>query len=495
MAKYRCNVCQTFEYDVERGDSRTDVKPGTDPTDFSEDWRCPICDSDRTHLELVQEQVKTVRVEERVVDPKSGETDTVVYTHVEKIDVESYLGEWRRETDPLEIHMEDIHTISVHGESLIEPMRTRRDVVSWDEILIMGAQLARIPLNNDVPVNTRTVIGPGAKQPLVIETPVFVTHMSFGALSREVKIALAKGTAAVETAMCSGEGGILEEARKSSHRYIFEYVPNEYSVTTENLKSADAIEIKVGQSAKPGMGAHLPAEKVTKEIADIRGFDIGDDIASPATYRDVASGADLRKKIDWLRSESGGRPIGVKLAAGRIEADLEVALSAGPDFITIDGRPGATGASPKFIKAATSVPTIYALHRARKFMDAKGAKDVSLVITGGLRISSDFAKALAMGADAIAIGTAALMATACQQYRLCDTGLCPVGVTTQDPERTERLRIDISARKLENFLRVSTEELRDFARLTGNDDVHALAASDLCTTSSEVSGHTDIPHV
>ncbi len=495
MAKYRCNVCQTFEYEVERGDSRTNVKPGTDPKDFSDDWRCPICDSDRSHLEPVQEQVKTVRVEERVVDPKSGKTDTVVYTHVETVDVESYLGEWRRQTDPTETHMEDIHTMSVTGESIVEPMRTRQDVVSWDEILLKGAQLAKFPLDKDEPVSTRTVIGPEAGKPLVIETPVYVTHMSFGALSREVKIALAKGSAAVETAMCSGEGGILEEERGEAYRYIFEYVPNEYSVTRENLRRSDAIEIKIGQSSKPGMGAHLPAEKATKEIAEIRGFAEGDDIASPARFRDIRDADGLKKKVAWLREESDGRPIGIKLAAGSIEEDLEIALYAAPDFVTIDGRPGATGASPKFIKTATSVPTIFALYRARKFLDAKGAKDVSLVITGGLRVSPDFAKALAMGADAIAIGTAALMATACQQYRLCDTGKCPVGVTTQDPERRERLRVDISARKLENYLRVSTDELRDFARLTGHGDVHALGIDDLCTTSSEVSGHTEIRHV
>jgi len=495
VAKYLCDVCKTFEYDDARGDSRTNIKPGTTVQDFPEDWRCPICDSKREHLKPLQEKVKTVRVEETVIDPSRGAEDTIVYTHKTTIDVESYLGEWRRETDELERHMEDIHRMSVTGESIIEPMRTRRDVISWDEILIKGAQLARMPLNQDEPISARTVIGPNAKQPLEIETPVFVTHMSFGALSRDVKLALAKGSAAVETAMCSGEGGILKEAMESSHRYIFEYVPNEYSVTPENLRAADAIEIKIGQSSKPGMGAHLPAEKVTKEIGDIRGFAEGSDIVSPARFRDIRDGYDLRRKVGWLRTESGGRPIGVKIAAGNIEADLEVALAAEPDFITVDGRPGATAAAPKFIKAATSVPTIYALYRARKFLDSNGARGVTLVITGGLRVSPDFAKALAMGADAIAIGTAALMACACQQYRLCDTGLCPVGVTTQDPELRERFRVDISAKKLENFLRVSTIELKDFARLTGNSDVHGLSMSDLCTTSTDICSHTEIEHV
>jgi glutamate synthase domain-containing protein 2 len=231
---------------------------------------------------------------------------------------------------------------------------------------------------------------------------------------------------------------------------------------------------------------------VTKEIAEIRGYPEGTDIVSPAHFADITTKEELKKKVAWLREKSGGKPIGVKIAAGNIESDLEVAVYAQPDFITIDGRPGGTAASPKFV---TSVPTVFALYRARKFLDERGIKDISLVITGGLRISSDFAKALALGADAVAIGTAALMACACQQYRLCDTGTCPVGVTTHDPVLRSRLNVEISAKRLENFLRVSTDELKDFARLTGNDDVHKLSLTDLCTANSEISGHTEIKHV
>jgi glutamate synthase domain-containing protein 2 len=427
--------------------------------------------------------------------PVCGATGVVSISHVHKEDISGYLGEWARKSDEREIAMQDIHTISSTGESIIEPMRTQKPVISWDDILIKGAQIARIPLNSDVPVNTRTVIGPGAKQPMVIETPIYVTHMSFGALSKEVKISLAKGSAAVGTAMGSGEGGILPEARQFAYKYILEYVPNRYSITDENLRSVDAIEIKLGQSVEPGMGARLPAEKVTPDIARIRGYPEGTDIISPASYPDIRSRDDLKEKVRWLREKSGGKPIGVKIAAGDLEEDLEAILYAGPDFITIDGRPGASGAAPKFVRDATSVPTIFALYRARRYMDSQDARDVSLVITGGLRTSPDFAKALAMGADAVAIGTAALMAAACQQYRLCNTGKCPVGVTTQDPELRERLKVDISAKKLEYFLRVSTDELKDFARLTGNDDVHALKLNNLCTTNSEISQYTEIRHV
>jgi glutamate synthase domain-containing protein 2 len=239
----------------------------------------------------------------------------------------------------------------------------------------------------------------------------------------------------------------------------------------------------------------LPGKKVTEEIAKIRGFQEGENIISPSRFKDITSKVGVKKKVDWLREVSGGKPVGIKFAAGNVEADLEVALYARPDFITIDGRAGATGASPKFVKAATSVPSIFALYRAQKFFKEKGVEDVSLVITGGMRVSSDFAKALALGADAIAIGTSALMAIGCQQYRICDTGKCPKGITTQDPELRARLIIEEAAKGLENFLRVSTEELKDFARLTGNDDVHKLLISDLCTTTSEISHYTDIEHV
>jgi glutamate synthase domain-containing protein 2 len=214
-----------------------------------------------------------------------------------------------------------------------------------------------------------------------------------------------------------------------------------------------------------------------------------------AHFTDILNPEDLKRKVDWLREESDGRPVGIKLAAGNIEADLAAALHAGPDFITLDGRAGATGAAPKFVKAAASVPTIFALYRARKYLDAHQAEDVSLMITGGLRVSSDFAKAMALGATAIAIGTSALMAIGCQQYKICNTGKCPMGIATQDPALRAMLNVEKSARRLENYLRVCTDELKAFARLTGNSDVHGLSLSDLCTTNSEISDYTEIEHV
>ena len=390
--------------------------------------------------------------------------------------------------------MDAIHQMAITGESIVAAMYTELPMPNWDEILILGNQLNPQPLEGDVDVSTRTVIGKNAKRPLVIESPIYITHMSFGALSRETKIALAKGSAAVKTAQCSGEGGILKEEMENAYKYIFEYVPNKYSVTDENLKNADAIEIKIGQSTKPGLGGQLQGEKVTEEIAEIRGKPLGEDIHSPATIPEVNSKEDLKELVDELRLRSDGRPIGLKFAAGRIEDDLDYVLYAKPDFITIDGRGGSTGASPQLIRDSSSVPTIYALARARKYLDDHGS-DIDLTITGGLRLSSDFAKALAMGANAVAIGTGAMIAAACQQYRICDTGDCPVGVATQDEELRKRLKVEVASKRVENYLKVSTEELKTFARITGHDDVHDLNINDLCTLNSEISDYTNIRHV
>ena len=390
--------------------------------------------------------------------------------------------------------MDSIHQMAITGKSLVSAMYTDLPMPNWDEILILGNQLNPQPLESDVDVNTQTIIGKNAKKPLVIESPIYITHMSFGALSRETKIALAKGSAAIKTAQCSGEGGILPEEMNNAYRYIFEYVPNQYSVTEENLKNVDAIEIKIGQATKPGLGGQLQGEKVTSEIAEIRGKPLGHDIHSPATIPGIETKDDLKELVDDLRSRSHGRPIGLKFAAGRIEDDLEYVLYAEPDFITIDGRGGSTGASPKLIRDATSVPTIYALSRARKYLD-EHESDISLTITGGLRVSSDFAKALAMGANAIAIGTAAMIAAACQQYKICDSGDCPVGVATQDEELRQRLKIESASKRVENYLKVSTEELKTFARITGHENVHDLNINDLSTINSEISDYTDIGHV
>lgn len=462
MAKYKCGVCGFIYDEEEKGQPFHQMK------------ECPVCGHPADvfqKLEEAQSQTKALEIEE---DPLA------------------YPKEYKR-TDASCRYMEEIHQMAVTGRPIIEAMGTKMPMPSWDEILLLGAQLNPPPLDEHAEVKIQTVIGKHAKRPMVLDGPVYISHMSFGALSRETKIALAKGSAAAGTAMCSGEGGILPEEMQAAHKYIFEYVPNKYSVTPENLRNADAIELKIGQGTKPGMGGHLPGGKVTPEIAKVRNKPLGKDIISPSKFEDVTTKEELKALVEQLRISSDGRPIGIKIAAGKIEKDLEYCVYAEPDFITIDGRGGATGASPKLVRDATSVPTVYALYRARKYLDEAGA-EIDLVITGGLRVSSDFAKAIAMGADAVAVASAGLIAAACQQYRICGSGRCPVGVATQDEELRKRLKGDAAAQRVGNFLNCTFEELKTFARITGHSDIHDLGREDLCTVSREISDYTDIPH-
>ena len=472
MAKYRCQLCG-YIYDEE--------KEGIKFKDLPDDWQCPMCLAPKEAFELVEETVN---------DNKEAITD-----QIEKpTDLTGYLKEYTRVSDSKEKNMQDIHTMAMTGQSIISAMGTSLPVISWDDILILGSQLKKMPLFEHEDVSLKTVIGKHAKQPMVLETPVFVSHMSFGALSKEAKTALAIGTKQVKTAICSGEGGILPEEFSNAYQYIFEYVPNKYSLSDENLQKASAIEIKIGQGTKPGMGGHLPGAKVTEEIAKIRGKEVNQDIISPSKFPEIKTKEDLQKLVSSLRKKSKGRPIGIKIAAEHIEEDLEFACFANPDFITIDGRGGATGASPKIIKDATTVPTIYALYRARKYLN-EHHQDIDLIITGGLRTSSDFAKAIAMGASAVAIATAAMIAIGCQQYRICQTGKCPVGIATQDPELRKRFNVEKSSQRLTNYFNVINEELKTFARITGNTNIHDLSVYDLATTNDEIAKYTNIKHV
>ena len=461
MAKYRCTVCG-YIYDEER-----------EKAPFSRLKECPVCHQPTERFAVYEE-------EQGAEPPREKEL---------KLD---YPKEFVRRDESCR-YMKEIHEMAVTGKSISASMGTELPMPSWDDILILGAQLDPMPLDENAPVRTTTVIGKYAARPLVLENPVYVSHMSFGALSREAKMSLARGSAMAGSAMCSGEGGILPEEMEAADKYIFEYVGNLYSVTPENLRNADAIEIKIGQGTKPGMGGHLPGEKVTREISQVRNKPMGKDVIAPSRFPGIETKEDLKNLITQLRYASEGRPIGVKIAAGRIERDLAFCVYAEPDFITIDGRGGATGSSPKLLRDSASVPTIYALHRARKYLDSIHS-DISLVITGGLRVSSDFAKAIAMGADAVAVASAALIAMACQQYKICGTGMCPMGIATQYQDLRARLHEDAAAARVANFLNVSLEELKMFARITGHADLHDLSVEDLCTISREISEYTDIPH-
>ena len=469
MAKYVCSICGYVHDEAEKGP-------------FEQLEKCPLCMQPASVFVKKEEEPP---VQEEAVTPEAkSEPDAACDLEYDKMTARQ---------DPSARYMAEIHQMAVTGKHISAAMGTQLPLPKWEDILLMGGQLANPPLFDDEEVNISTVIGKHAKKPMVLEGPVYISHMSFGSMSKETKIALSRGAAMAKTAMCSGEGGILPEERAEAYKYIFEYIPNKYSVTDENLKAADAIEIKIGQGTKPGMGGHLPGEKVTPEIAKIRGKVVGEDVQSPSKFKEITSPETLKDMVDMLRTRSEGRPIGIKLAAGHIEKDLEYALKAGPDFITIDGRGGATGSSPFFLREATTVPTMYALARARKYLDKVGS-DVELVITGGLRVSADFVKAIAMGADAVAVATAPMIAAACQQYRICGSGNCPVGMATQDEELRKRFQGDKAAQRVANYFLVTFEELRTFARVTGHYDIHDLSYDDLMTTNEEIGKYTGIPH-
>lgn len=476
MAMYKCSVCG-FIYDEQKENKL-----------FQEIADCPIC-----HQEAVAFKKIETRIEgNQEQNQEQNQTQRQGGFSEQQAEDLSYPATYMRRDDTCR-YMTEIHQMATTGKSIIEAMGTRQPMPGWDDILLLGAQLNPPPLEEHQEVDISVVIGKNAVRPMILAGPVYISHMSFGALSKEIKVALSKGSAIAKTAMCSGEGGILPEEKEAAYKYIFEYVPNLYSVTDENLQEADAIEIKIGQGTKPGMGGHLPGSKVTPEIAAIRNKPLGEDVISPSKFPGINTREDLKALVSDLRKRSLGRPIGIKIAAGKIEKDLEYCVFAEPDFITIDGRGGATGASPKIVRDSTSVPTVYALYRARTYLDSIRS-DISLIMTGGFRVSADVAKALAMGADAVAVASAALIAAACQQYRICGTGMCPVGVATQDKELRERLQQEAAATRVANYLQCTFEELRTFCRITGHRRIHNLSILDLCTIDSEISEHTNIPH-
>ncbi len=462
MTVYRCTICQRkFDEDAE----------GKTFESVPESYRCPVCFSPKSSF-IVDRPPEASAPKEEAPKDLSYQSDLVIEDGGK---------------------MDYIHELAVSGKSPGEAMETLMPVKGFDDILVLGAQLARFPKDDSFKADTTTVIGKGAKVPMVLETPVYVSHMSFGALSKEAKVALSKGAAKAGAAMCSGEGGVLPEEMAAAHMYIFEYIPNRYSCTDEVFEGCDAVEIKVGQGTKPGMGGHLPGAKVTAEIARIRGKPEGQDILSPSRYPDINSPEDMKKLVDELRTRSGGKPIGIKIAAGNIEGDLEFISKTGCDFITIDGRGGATASSPGFLKANTTVPTVYALARARRYMDENHMTQ-DLVITGGFRTSGDVIKALAMGADAVAMASAPLMALGCQRYRICESGKCPMGIATHDPYLTKRLDVDVGAQRVANFMTALTRELAAFVRITGHNTVHDLSKDDLCTVDEEISKYCGIRH-
>lgn len=387
-----------------------------------------------------------------------------------------------------------IHELAEHGlkhvghQGPIAAMGVpRTELPNWDHLQILVAQLARQPLQEDVPVATELVLGPQAAKPLHLRIPLFVSDMSFGALSEEAKVSLARGAEQAGTGICSGEGGMLPEEKAASSRYLYELAPGRFGYRPELLEQVQAFHFKCGQAAKTGAGGHLPGIKTTARIAALRGVPVGEPVISPPAFTDLTTVDDFRRFADGVREISGGIPVGFKMSAQHIEADLDFALDAGADYIILDGRGGGTGAAPLLFRDHISVPTIPALTRARRHLDRREASGrVTLIITGGLRTHADFIKAMALGADGIALANAAIQAIGCVGARICHTNNCPAGIATQDAALRQRLNIDHAADRLARFLEATVQLMQVMARACGHADLHGFNRNDLTSWHQDV---------
>lgn len=401
---------------------------------------------------------------------------------------------------PAEPHVREIHDLARNGleNEADGPMAAMgvpgNELPRWSSIQFVTAQLARFPQLDDIEVDTTTVIGPAATRPLTLDRPIFVSDMSFGALSAEAKTALARGAELAGTGICSGEGGMLPAEKAENSRYLYELASGRFGWRSELVEEVQAFHFKLGQGAKTGTGGHLPGSKVVGAIAEVRGLAPGTESVSPATFPDWTSIEDFASFAGEVRARSGGVPIGAKMSAQHVEADIDAALEIGVDYIILDGRGGGTGAAPLIFRDNISVPTIPALARARRHLDRSGAGHVTLVITGGLRTAADMAKALALGADAIAIANSAIQAVGCVGMRACNTDKCPVGIATQDPQLRARLPVQRAAERLDRFLRATTDLMAVLARACGHTALAQFEIDDLTTFDREMHHLTGIAY-
>ncbi|NIO45102.1 MAG: FMN-binding glutamate synthase family protein [Candidatus Aenigmarchaeota archaeon] len=386
----------------------------------------------------------------------------------------------------------EIKLRAVRGKPIVSGGRSNKlGKINFDDLVFIPAQIKKRPIDYfRKDIITETIIGKNSKQPLKLSMPILIPAMSFGALSKEAKIALAKASAILGTSTNTGEGGMLPEERENAKILFAQYASGRFGVNEDYIKSADGIEIKIGQGGKPGQGGLLSKDKVTEEIAKVRNISMGEDVHSPPAHPDIFSIDDLKKKVKWLRELTEGKPIIIKLGAGDVENDVKLALKAEPDVIAIDGMEGGTGAAPRIMLDDFGIPTLAAIVKARKVMGHKSKQD--LIVGGGINKGADIAKALALGADAVYMAFPLLISMGCIYCKQCNKGKCPMGITTQDPELRKKLNINESAKKVMNFLNACNEEVKMTAAACGKENVHELDKEDLRSLSLRLSQITGV---
>ncbi|MDA1314071.1 MAG: FMN-binding glutamate synthase family protein [Acidobacteria bacterium] len=411
--------------------------------------------------------------------------------------------------------IEDIQTKAESGIYQIRGYGTLRERrwATFDDLTFLPCSLTRIPLEGyREKCSTKTVLGTRfAEKPIELDIPIMITGMSWGALSYNAKVALAKGASEIGSSNTTGDGGMLAAEREHSKTLIYEVLPSRYGINVHHMQMSDGIELTIGQGAKPGTGGLLLETKVSDAISKQRELPVGVDQRSPARHPDMLGPDDMVIKIEELREATNWQvPIFVKLGASRVYDDVKLAAKAGADVVVVDGMEGGTGASPAIFQDHTGIPTLAAVCEARAALEDMGLYGkVQLIIAGGIRDGVDAAKAMALGADAIYIGTAALIALNCNRplyvddyHKLgtephfchhCHTGQCPVGVTTQDPELMKRLPIDEAAERVTNLLRAMTLEIQMLARSCGKSDVHHLEPEDMAALTPEASVICKVP--
>jgi glutamate synthase domain-containing protein 2 len=402
-------------------------------------------------------------------------------------------SKWRKEM------LSEIDYKATYGKYRIRGCASPRQFPHFDDLMIMPSQLTRMPIDTyREDCETRTVLGGRfATKPLVLETPIMIAGMSYGALSKEAKIALAKATSMVGAVISNGEGGILPEELANSYRQSIQMLPSRMGFTKRSLEVADMIEVLYGIGAKPGLSGHLMGAKITADIAAMRQIPIGIDLHSHPRTGDAFGADDMVVKMQQLREITNWEtPIFCKIAAGRVRDDVKIAIKIGFDGIILDCCQGGTGAAPVMASDHLGIPTMPALVQAVRTMEEMGVKDeMSLIISGGISDGSELAKALAIGADAVAIGTSAMVAMGCRVCMDCQAGKCAFGIGTQDPELRARLDIDKAAERVANYIKGMTAEAILLAKAAGKTKLKNLEREDLRALTLEACAMTGIPLV